>query len=117
MLRKLSTLCSSTPIMLEKFSFSVDPKNIGHQSLGAYRASLLGRMEDLVGRMRWRIFHAKQKLKKKKMNQAAEDSKENYGFRTAKGAPPDKALKGFKEELFGLLGRLEVRTNPKRSKQ
>ena len=37
--------------------------------------------------------------------------KENYGFRSTRGAPADDALKGFEEDLFGILGRLEERRN------
>ena len=54
--------------MLELFNFSVDPKNIGFQGLQEYLASYLLKAEDLATRMRWKLFHATEKLKKKRIH-------------------------------------------------
>ena len=54
-----------TTKMLEKFYFLIDPKNIGYQNLEDYKASLLLRMEDLVSRMRWKLYHTRKRIKAK----------------------------------------------------
>ena len=98
--------------MLEKFTFTVDPKNIGFQSLESYKASLISRNEDLISRMRWKLFYARERLKKQRHNVMCQDSyaenihEENYGFRSMKTAPPDRCLKGFEEDLFNIIPQL-----------
>ena len=54
--------------MLEKWNFSVDPKNIGFQSLEAFNSSLISQIEDLITRMRWKLFYAKEEERMKQRN-------------------------------------------------
>ena len=107
--------------MLEKFHFSVDPKNIGYQSLEAYKHSYMFRAEDFISRMRWKLYHIKQDLRKKRRNNECisevdlnmlfnqhYDNNNSYGFRTIKLAPPDYLLKGFEQNIFGVVPMLKL---------
>ena len=107
--------------MLERFNFSVDPMNIGFQSLENYKVSLLIKTEDLINRMRWKLHFARQKLRNKKkankenmenledLSTDAYDKNEFYGLRSTKIAPPDIQLKPFEEDIFGMIGDLRVK--------
>ena len=107
--------------MLEKFNFSVDPKNIGYQNIESYKAELLIRIEDLISRMRWKLYFTLESLKKQKdrNNHQSQfdndfcDSQEiitnNYGFRTTKSAPAHPLLKPFEDDLFSLIQKIEMR--------
>ena len=102
--------------MLEKFIFTIDPKNIGFQSLESYKASLISWNEDLITCMRWKLFHAIRKLRIQKNNVSLQDSccernirDENYGFRTLKTAPPDRLLKPFEDDIFNIIPQLRLK--------
>ena len=112
--------------MLVKFEFSVDPKNIGYQNIDEYKCSTIVQKEQLVSKMRWKLFHALQELKKKRINgpdnlqgsqieqldrilQENSDFDNNYGFKSTKNAPPNSLLTGFEEEFFGDTAKLQTR--------
>ena len=84
------------------FSISYSIKNIPLVSKFQYQKQLTYRIEDLIRRMRWKLYWWKQKGKGYE--------KETYGFNTMTKAPFAPELKEFENDLIGLVASVEMRT-------
>ena len=83
------------------FSINYSVKNIPLVSKFQYQKQLTFRIEDLIRRMRWRLFWWKRKRKGVE--------KETYGFKTMMKPPPDEDLRAFEHDLIGLVSEIEMR--------
>ena len=77
-----------------KFNIPYSIKNIPLTSKYKYQQQLTFRTEDLIRRMRWKVYWDKNPNKKKDF--------ETFGFRTLAKAPPCEELRDF--EMESILG-------------
>ena len=99
---------------MENFYFNLPPINIEFCSLDTYQMKFMPRVEDLLTRRNWKVYFAKEKLKKElrtlrgqtafeDLDFESEDEFENFGFRTNNKPTRDKDLKPFADDMFELV--------------
>ena len=54
--------------MMEKFDIDISLKNIGSVSWKTYENMMINSIEDLIHRMRWRLYHFKKDKRRKNCN-------------------------------------------------
>ena len=93
-----------------RFNIQYSTKNIPTVSKFKYQYLLTYRIENLVSRMRWKVYWDKNKHRKKE--------KQTYGFKSLGKAPPCDELKAFEEDLFKLIRSVETKpfNNPLQDK-
>ena len=77
-------------------------KNIPFVSQFQYQKMLTARIEQLLGRMRWKLFWSKQERQSKKEFQT-------FGFKTPYYPPTMMELRPFEEELIQMIQKVEMR--------
>ena len=80
---------------MEEFNLGYAEKNIGLHSKDLIKTSLVSRTEDVISRMRWKLFHIR--------NPSTKDKKETFGFRTMESAPIMDELLPFEKDLINLI--------------
>ena len=84
-----------------KFNINYSTKNIPTVSKYKYQYLLTNRIENLVGRMRWKVYWDKNKDKR--------IDRECYGFPSLSKPPPCEELKEFEEDLYKLISMVETK--------
>ena len=84
-----------------RFDIQYSTKNIPVIGLFKYQQLLTFRTEDLLRRMRWKVYWDRNKDKVKEF--------ESYGFRSPAAAPYCKELKAFEDDLLKMIGEVETR--------
>ena len=113
--------------MMEKFDIDISLKNIGSVSWKTYENMMINSIEDLIHRMRWRLYHFKKDKRRKNCNiqdicdnqfQSNDvfsgDRQDNsqhdfYGLRTDKQSPSDPDLKPFEKDMVNIISNLKQR--------
>ena len=88
---------------MEKSEIKYSLNNIPTPSKESYQLNLVGKIESLVKRMRWRAFDY--------LNQQKCDNeiKETFGFKSRKCAPPCSYLILFEKDLSDMVTSLKFR--------
>ena len=85
-----------------KFNIPYSIKNIPVTSLYKYNQQLTFRTENLIRRMRWKVYWDKNPDKARDF--------ESYGFATLAKAPACKELRAFEDDLIGMIR--DIKTKP-----
>ena len=93
--------------ILKKINFGYSMKNIATPNEDHYLKSLIIRTEDLIKRMRWKIFF----YENDDINNEDEENCETFGFRTHKTAPQSQDLTPFEDDLYNLIVNIKFRNN------
>ena len=80
---------------MEELNIPYSLKNIPHHSRYSIRKQLVRRAEDVISRIRWKLFFIR--------NPQAKEDKETFGFRTTNTAPVMDELKPFEHDLLELV--------------
>lgn len=80
---------------MEELNIPYSLKNIPHHSRNSIRKQLVRRAEDVISRIRWKLFFIR--------NPQAKEDKETFGFRTTNTAPVMDELKPFENDLLQLV--------------
>ena len=80
---------------MEELNIPYSLKNIPHHSRYSIRKQLVRRAEDVISRIRWKLFFIR--------NPQAKEDKETFGFRTTNTAPVIDELKPFEHDLLELV--------------
>ena len=80
---------------MEELNLGYAEKNIGLHSKDLIKTTLVSRTEDLISRMRWKLFHIRFPANKER--------KETFGFRTTESAPIMDELVPFENDLIKLI--------------
>ena len=80
---------------MEELNLGYAEKNIGLHSKDLIKTTLVSRTEDLISRMRWKLFHIR--------NPSNKDRKETFGFRTTDSPPIMNELVPFEKDLINLI--------------
>ena len=91
----LRTLFDPPSSKMEELNLGYAEKNIGLHSKDLIKTTLVSRTEDLISRMRWKLFHIRFPANKER--------KETFGFRTTESAPIMDELVPFENDLIKLI--------------
>ena len=80
---------------MDHLNLNYSDKNIGLHSKFLIKRTLVSRTEDLVRRMRWKLWHIR--------NPSNKDQKETFGFRTTDSPPIMDELESFEKDLWMLV--------------
>ena len=80
---------------MEQLNLTYNEKNIGLHSKHLIKRTLVSRTEDVVRRMRWKLWHIR--------NPSNKDPKEKFGFRTTDSPPVMDELESFEKDLWALV--------------
>ena len=104
---------------MEKFDIDISLKNIGSVSWKTYENMMINSIEDLVHRMRCRLYHFKKDKRRKNCNIQSNDvfsgdmqdnsQHDFYGLRTDKQSPSDPDLKPFENDMVNIISNLKQR--------
>ena len=89
---------------MDQLNVGVSLKNIPHHSRKSIKSQLVRRTEDLISRMRWKLFWIR--------NPQQTPQKETFGFRTTNTAPYMEELKGFEGDLWKLVKNVKFKPIP-----
>ena len=85
------------------FNIQYSTKNIPLVNKFKYQKLLTVRVEDVIRRMRWKLFWEKNKDKRKKVKN------DTYGFPTMTNPPYSLEMRKFEDDLIGLIAEVEMR--------
>ena len=80
---------------MDQLNLNYSEKNIGLHSEHPIKRTLVSRTEDLVRRMRWKLWHIR--------NPSNKDQKETFGFKTTDSPPIMDELESFEKDLWMLV--------------
>ena len=80
---------------MEELNLGYAEKNIGLHSKDLIKTTLVSRTEDVISRMRWKLFHIRFPTDRER--------KETFGFRTPESAPIMDELVPFEKDLIKLI--------------
>ena len=83
----------------------VSLKNIPNHSCKSIRTQLVRRTEDLISRMRWKLFWIR--------NPRQNEQKQTFGFRTTNPAPYMEELNGFEKDLWKMVKNVKFKPVPR----
>ena len=86
---------------MEELNLSYNEKCIGLHSKHLIKRTLVSRSEDLVRRMRWKLWHIR--------NPSNKDPKETFGFRTTDSPPVMVELESFEKDLWNLVRQVKFK--------
>ena len=86
---------------MEELNLNYNEKNIGLHSKHLIKRTLVSRTEDLVRRMRWKLWHIR--------NPSNKDPKETFGFRTTDSPPVMVELEDFEKDLWNLVRQVKFK--------
>ena len=92
-------------LMMETLAMSYSRKNIPIPSRSEYETNFVEKAESVLGRMKWKAFHA--------LNPDKQSGIESYGFNTTRAPPAVPELKEFEQDLLGLLKKIKFYIVPK----
>ena len=82
--------------VMEKFSVNHSTKNIPLPSQNDYRQRLIEKTEQFLRRMRWKAYFF--------LNPSTiSNTKDTYGFKSAKNPPPVEELKEFENDMLKMI--------------
>ena len=82
--------------VMEKFSVNYSTKNIPLPSQNDYRQRLIEKTEQFLRRMRWKAYFF--------LNPSTiSNTKDTYGFKSAKNPPPVEELKEFENDMLKMI--------------
>ena len=87
--------------VMEELNLNYNEKNIGLHSKHLIKRTLVSRTEDLVRRMRWKLWHIR--------NPSNKDPKETFGFRTTDSPPVMVELEDFEKDLWNLVRQVKFK--------
>ena len=89
---------------MDQLNVGVSLKNIPNHSRRSIRTQLVRRTEDLISRMRWKLFWIR--------NPQQNAQKESFGFRTTNPAPYMEELNGFEKDLWKMVKHVKFKPVP-----
>ena len=113
---------------MERFDPNMSTKNIGFIHWDTYLKRILDSVQDVISRMRWKLFFYKQKKKKPNQRNQTDDQNHSegdgtrdttwaleegdwndkyFGLKSFEEAPSDPDLKGFEEDLLAMVSKLK----------
>ena len=90
---------------MDQFTVGVSLKNIPNHSRKSIKTQLVRRTEDLISRMRWKLFWIR--------NPRQNEQKETFGFRTTNPAPYMEELNGFEKDLWKMVKHVKFKPVPR----
>ena len=90
-------------ISFRRLNIKYSLKNIPNVSKFRYQKMMVMRTEQLLKRMRWKVYWFRNKKKGNKKN--------TYGFNSTKHPKAMKELKAFEDDLIKMIGDIEMRRN------
>ena len=94
----------TTSQTMEKVNLNYSKKNIPIPTNDSYLKCMLHQFENLVKRMRWKVFFFE--------NPNSEKQKETFGFKSTSTAPPNEKLHQFEQSMYELISTLEFDRSP-----
>ena len=91
---------------MDKVELKYSTKNIPVQSRKEYKMSLIQKTKIFLRNLRWKAHFFL-----KPQNRAL--SKENYGFKSDKNAPPVNLMKNFEDDLISMVENVKFKTHSK----
>ena len=86
---------------MEKLQTPYSFKDIPHHSENLVRRTLVSRTEDIISRMRWKLFFVR--------NPNEKQAYETFGFRTQNSAPVMDELKSFEHKLLTMIANVKFK--------
>ena len=89
---------------METKNLEYSVKNIPLSNKDVYQKTLIGKTEDFIRRLRWKVFHFLNK------SDNSNDQKSNFGFRTPYSPQKNAVLENFENDLYDLIKNIEFKT-------
>ena len=100
---------------MEQSNFNYSLKNIPFGNENTYFKSFINKMEKFISNMRWKALFFEQSQESDSSSDEDLPPKENYGFKTDKVPPRNKALDTFEADMVDLMNNINFKTNNRRN--